>query len=87
MNAEQDLVHEIRTKQIALYRHVQRMADDRLPEKVRDRVDPGRRQGGRPAKSWIGGIQDEITRCNLPDDLRVDQQEWQLGVAEHLGAL
>ena len=36
----------------------------------------------RPAKSWIGGIQNEITRIYLPDDLCSDRQGWRLGVAK-----
>lgn len=87
MNAEQNIVHEIMTKQLVWYGHVQRMADDRLPKKVLDWVPPGRRRRGRPAKSWIGGIQDEITRCHLPDDLWIDRQGWRLGVAERPSAL
>ncbi|CAH0385949.1 unnamed protein product [Bemisia tabaci] len=55
MNAEQNIVHEIVTKQLVRYGHVQPMADDRLARKVLDWVPPGRRRRGRPAKSWIGG--------------------------------
>nr|XP_018916932.1 PREDICTED: uncharacterized protein LOC109043975 [Bemisia tabaci] len=87
MNAEQNIVHEIMTEQLVWYGHVQRMADDRLPKKVLDWVPPGRRRRGRPAKSWIGGIPDEITRCHLPDDLWMNRQGWRLGVAERPSAL
>lgn len=33
-------------------------------------------------KLWIVGIQEEITRCNLPYDLWFDRQEWRINVAE-----
>ena len=69
IDAKQTIVHEIMTKQLVWYGHVQRMADGRLPKKVLDWVPPapGRKRRGRPAKSWMGGIQEEIRRCNLPD--------------------
>ncbi|CAH0381825.1 unnamed protein product [Bemisia tabaci] len=52
------------------------MAEDKLPKKVPDWALPGRRRRGRPAKSWIGDIVDEIPRCHLPDDLWVHRQEY-----------
>ena len=35
MNAEQDIVHEVMTKHLVRYDHVQRLADDRLTKNVR----------------------------------------------------
>ena len=87
MDAKETIVHEIMTKQLVWYGHVQRMADDRLPKKILEYVPPGRRRRGRPAKSWISGIQDEMRRCQLPEDLWGDRWEWRLGVAERPRAL
>ena len=87
MGVENNIVHDIFTKQLVWYGHVQRMPDDRLPKKVLDWVPPGRKRRGRPAKSWIEGIRQEMRRCDLPEELWQDRYQWRLGVAERSEAL
>ena len=87
MGVEKDIVHDIRSKQLVWYGHVRRMADDRLPKQVFDWVPPGRRRRGRPVKGWRQGVEEEIRRCQLPDDLWEDRGQWRLGVAEREAAL
>ena len=87
MGVEEDIVHDIKTRQLVWYGHVRRMADSRLPRKVFDWVPPGRRRRGRPVKGWREGVEGEIRRCNLPDDLWEDRFRWRFGVAERSSAL
>ncbi|CAH0386587.1 unnamed protein product [Bemisia tabaci] len=62
MDVENDIVHDIRPKQLVWYGHVRRMTDDRLPKQVFDWVPPGRRRRGRPMKGWRQGVEAEIRR-------------------------
>ena len=87
MGVKNDIVHDIRSKQLVWYGHVQRMADDRLPKKVFNWVPPGRRRRGRPVKGWRQGVEEEIRRYHLPDDLWEGRRRWQFGVAEREAAL
>lgn len=86
MGVEGTIVHDIMTKQLVWYGHVQRMADTRLPKKVLEWVPPGRRRRGRPAKRWVEGIHEEMERCQLPEDLYHDRFLWRIGVAERPSA-
>ncbi|CAH0388391.1 unnamed protein product [Bemisia tabaci] len=56
--------------------NVQRMAGDRLPKKVLDWVPPGRRRRGRPMKGWREGIEAEMLRCSIPQDLWFEREQW-----------
>ncbi|CAH0389237.1 unnamed protein product [Bemisia tabaci] len=56
-------------------------------KKVLDWIPPSRKRIGRPAKSWIDGIRQEIRICDLPGKLWQDRYQWRLGVAEHTEAL
>ena len=87
MDAKQTIVHDIMTKQLIWYGHVQRMAGDRLPKKVLDWVPPGRRRRGRPMKGWREGIEAEMLRCSIPQDLWFEREQWRLGVVEREGVL
>ncbi len=86
MGVEGTIVHDIMTKQLVWYGHVQSIADTRLPKKVLEWVPPGRRRRGRPAKRWVEGIREEMERCHLPEDLYHDRFLWRIGVAERPSA-
>nr|QAB02854.1 deadpan [Bemisia tabaci] len=55
---------------------------------LNNRIFPsGRLRRGRPVKGWRQGVEEEIRRCQLPDDLWEDRGQWRLGVAEREAAL
>ena len=62
MNVTRSLLEDIKTKQLKLYGHVQRMEEGRLPKKVMKWSPPGRRKRGRPKLTWaeeIRGLMEE----------------------------
>lgn len=69
------------------YGHVQRMSKERLPEQVLDWVPPRKRRRGRPIKRWRQGVDEEMMRCQLPDNHSEDRHMWRLGVAKRQSAL
>ena len=87
MKVEKDIVHDVMSRQLCWYGHVQRMSEERLPKQVLDWVPPGKRRRGRPVKGWRQGVDEEMLRCQLPDNLWEDRHMWRLGVVEHQSAL
>jgi len=57
MNVTRSLLDDIKTKQLKLYGHVQRMEEGRLPKNVMKWSPPGRKQG-RPKATWAEGLED-----------------------------
>ena len=87
MKVEKDIVHDVMSRQLCWYGHVQRMSEERLPKQVLDWVPPGKRRRGRPVKGWRQGVDEEMLRCQLPDNLWEDRHMWRLGVVERQSAL
>jgi hypothetical protein len=56
MNVIRSLLDDIKTKQLKLYGHVQRMEEGRLPKQVMKWSPQGRRKRGRPKLTWMEGI-------------------------------
>ena len=56
LSVARSLSDDIKTKQLQLYGHVQRMGDWRLPKAVMKWSPPGRRKPGRPKLTWAEGI-------------------------------
>ena len=87
MEVENDIVFDVMTKQLVWYGHVNRMTEERLPKKMLDWVPPGRRRRGRPMKGWREGIEAEMLRCSIPQNLWFEREQWRLGVVEREGVL
>ena len=66
MKVENTLADDVHMKQLVWYGHSQRMEDDRLTKKVIKWTPKEHRRRGRPRRSWIGGVENEIERCNMP---------------------
>jgi len=56
MNVVWSLLHDIKTKQLQWYGHVQRMEEERLPKEILEWSPPGRRKRVRPELTWAEGI-------------------------------
>ncbi|CAH0395324.1 unnamed protein product [Bemisia tabaci] len=87
MKVEKDIVHDIMSRQLCWYRHVQRMSEERLPKQVLDWIPPGKKRRGRTVKGWRQGVDEEMLRRQLPDNLWEDRHMWRLGAVERQSAL
>ena len=50
------------------YGYLQRIEDDRLPKNVMKRIPTEYGRRGRTLRSWIEGVENEMERCNVPED-------------------
>ena len=89
MDAKQTIVHEIMTKQLVWYGHVQRMADDRLPKKVLDWVPPGRKRRGHfhstPGRSATPNRHPCLSNQNLSSKLHLLISSWMPSIQDLAG--
>ena len=53
MNIKNSVLGYIRYKQLNWYGHVQKMDEERLPQKILTWCPSGRRRKGRPRNSWM----------------------------------
>ncbi|KAF2897674.1 hypothetical protein ILUMI_08501 [Ignelater luminosus] len=80
MGAPHTITDEIRIKQLIWYAHVQRMSEERLSKEILQWESHGRRKPGRPRKSSIEGINNEIQERGLEQNEWNDRENWRLGV-------
>ena len=73
MDVKHSLVDDIKTKQLIWYGHLQRMSHERLPKQILEWSPRGRRKRGRPRKSWREGINKEMERRELTDNMWADR--------------
>ena len=70
------LLEDIKTKQIQLFGHVQRMEEGRLPKEVMKWRPPGRRKRGRPKLTWAEGIKGRRGGKGLTEEDWNDRRVW-----------
>jgi hypothetical protein len=76
INVTRSLLDNIKTKQLQLYGHVQRMEEGRLPKEVTKWRPPGRRKRGRPKFAWAEGIRGLIGEKGLMEEDWNDRSKW-----------
>ena len=76
INVVKSLLHNIKTKQLQWYGHVQRMEEGRLPKEVMKWHPPGRRKWGRPKLAWAEGIRGLMGEKGLMKDIWNDRGNW-----------
>jgi len=76
MNVTGSLLDDIKTEQLKLYGHVQRMEEGRLPKKVMKWSSPGRRKRGRPKATWAEGIRGLLGEKGLIEEDWNDRDNW-----------
>jgi hypothetical protein len=76
MKVTRSLLDDIKTKQLRLYGHVQRMEEGRLPKEVMKWRPPGRRKRGRPKLTWAEGIRGLMGEKGLMEEDWNDRSNW-----------
>lgn len=80
MNVKHTIVEDIKDKQLVWFGHVQRMTDLRIPKQIMQWKPGGRRKRGRPRRSWISGVDEEIKDRGLEDTDWNDRESWRSGI-------
>jgi len=76
MNLVRALLDDIKTKQLQLYGHVQRLEEGRLSKEVMKWSPPGRRKRGRPKITWAEGIRGLTGEKGLMEEDWNDSGNW-----------
>ena len=71
----------LRTKRLRWYGHVRRREDGEPLATVRDWTVEGRRPRGRPRKTWLDNVREDMRAWNLTDDMTEDRQMWKNAIA------
>ena len=79
---EETIIKEIEQNQLMWYRHVQRMAEGRLPKISLKWLPKQKRARGRPKKNWMEGIRKAMNERNLNEGQWEDRKQWSLGVRQ-----
>jgi len=76
MNVTRSVLDDIKTKQLKLYGHVQRMEEGRLPKEVMEWRPSGRRKRGRPKATWAEGITGLLGRKGINGEDWNNRDKW-----------
>ena len=69
---------DIEQKRLQWYGHVKRMPEEGIPKLIMDWIPRERRKIGRPRKTWMEGVQADMTTGNLGSDQWRNREEWRL---------
>jgi hypothetical protein len=56
--------------------HIKKMLEERIPKLIMEWIPLERRKRGHPRKTWIEGVQGDMTTTNLKPDQWRNRQEW-----------
>jgi hypothetical protein len=76
MNVPRSLLDDIKTKQLELYGHVQRMEEGRLPKEVMKWRPPARRNRRRPKLTCAEGIRGVMGEKGFVEEDWNDRHNW-----------
>jgi hypothetical protein len=76
INVTRSLLHDIKTKHLQWYGHVQRIEEGRLPKEVMKWRPPGRRKRGRPKLTRAEEIRGLIGEKGLIEENWNDRSNW-----------
>ena len=71
----------MRERRLRWYGHVKRRDEGEALAIARDWTVEGRRPRGRPRKTWIDNVKDDMRALNLTDDMTEDRQVWRSAIA------
>lgn len=78
MHVEQDIVEEIRRRQLLWYGHMKRMPEDRIPRKAFEWTPFQRKKKGRPRTEWKKEIDTGMEERGLEEGDWQDRARWRM---------
>jgi hypothetical protein len=76
MNIKNSILDYIRYKQLNWYGYVQRMNEERLPQKIVEWCPPGRRREGRSRNSWMQEVTTGMREKGINNLESVNRERW-----------
>jgi len=87
LQQEETLCQKIEKKRLRWFGHVVRMDDNRLPHRALHCYIEGKRSRGRPRKTWMDSVKEDLERRNIDirnaTDLARDRARWKILVQTH----
>ena len=71
-----EILEVVRVRRLQWFGHVQRRRDDEALSVVRNWQVEGRRPRGRPKKTWMKMIEEDLRVMEITEDLAYDRQSW-----------
>ena len=71
----------LRIRRLRWYGHVRRREDGEALATIRDWTVDGRRPRGRPRKSWMDNVKDDMRVLNITDEIARDRERWRSAIA------
>ena len=71
----------LRTSRLRWYGHVRRREEGEALATVRDWTVQGRRPRGRPRKTWMDNVREDMRSLNLTDEMTEDRLIWKNAIA------
>ena len=73
-----DITDITEQKRLQWYGHVKRMPEDRIQKLIMDWIPRERRKRGLARKTWMEGVQADMTTRNFEPDQWRNREEWRL---------
>ena len=75
-----EIQNVMRVRRLRWYGHVQRREEGEALSIIRDWEVEGRRRRGRPKKSWLKTIKDDMRLLGINEDLASDRRRWRVAI-------
>lgn len=80
MEANETIIERVQKRSLKWFGHLLRMPEDRLPNKIFQWQQLGKRKRGRPRRSWNEGIRQAMASRNLEEDQAWNREAWHAGI-------
>ena len=71
----------LRRRRLGWYGHVRRREEGEALATIRDLIVEGRRPRGRPRKSWLDNVQEDMRFLDITDEMARDRVRWRIAIA------
>ena len=71
----------LRTRRLGWYGHVRRREEGEVLATIRDWTVEGRRPRGRPRKTWMDNVREDMRVLNITDETAQDREKWRSAIA------
>ncbi|KAG7310779.1 hypothetical protein JYU34_003595 [Plutella xylostella] len=70
------IVEKMKSHRLSWFGHVMRREDDYVTKKVLEMRPEGRRKRGRPRKTWLDCVKENMRECGVNEDMTEDRVKW-----------
>ena len=75
------IIGVLRRRRLEWYGHMRRREEGESLATIRDLMVEGRRPRGRPRKSWLDNLQEDMRFLDIADEMARDRERWRFAIA------